>query len=56
MNLNADHILNIFLILPFKCTLIFQMHLFDVDVPGKISFQESKSLAAGNSLEILDLR
>lgn len=32
-----------------------KMHLFDVDVPGKISFQESKSLAAGNSLAILDL-
>ena len=26
----------------------FQLHLYDVDVPGKIKFQESEFLAPGN--------
>ena len=27
-----------------------KIHLFDIDVPGKIRFQESETLSAGNSL------
>lgn len=27
-----------------------KVHLFDIDVPGKITFQESKTLSPGNSL------
>ncbi len=25
------------------------MHLFDIDIPGKITFQESKTLSPGNA-------
>jgi len=31
-----------------------KIHLFDIDIPGKIRFIESESLSAGNSLTILD--
>ena len=31
-----------------------KMHLFDVDIPGKIRFQESETLSPGNSLTIVD--
>ena len=27
-----------------------QMHLFDIDIPGKIRFQESETLSPGNEL------
>jgi len=30
------------------------MHLFDIDVPGKIRFQESDTLSPGNQLMIFD--
>ena len=31
-----------------------KMHLFDIHVPGKIRFQESETLSAGNSLTTVD--
>jgi len=31
-----------------------KMHLFDIDVPGKISFKESDTLTAGNSVTSFD--
>jgi hypothetical protein len=31
-----------------------QVHLFDIDIPGKITFQESKTLTAGQDLTIVD--
>ena len=31
-----------------------KIHLFDVDVPGKIRFQESETLTPGNSLTTID--
>lgn len=31
-----------------------KIHLFDVDVPGKITFQESETLSPGNSLTTID--
>ena len=30
-----------------------KMHLFDIDIPGQISFKESQVLSAGNSLQII---
>ena len=30
------------------CAHAFQLHLYDVDVPGKITFQESRFLSPGN--------
>lgn len=30
-----------------------KMHLFDIDIPGGITFKESDTLSAGNSLTIL---
>lgn len=38
---------------PFPC---FQIHLFDIDVPGKIRFQESETLSPGNSLSVFETR
>ena len=32
----------------------FQVHLFDIDVPGKIRFQESEVLSPGNQLTMMD--
>lgn len=32
-----------------------KMHLFDIDIPGKITFKESDVLSAGNKVTILDL-
>lgn len=34
----------------------FQIHLFDIDVPGKIRFQESETLSPGNSLSLFQTR
>lgn len=31
-----------------------KIHLFDIDVPGKIQFQESAALSPGNSISIID--
>jgi hypothetical protein len=30
------------------------MHLFDIDIPGRMTFQESKTLSPGNSLTIIN--
>ena len=32
----------------FVCVCAFQLHLYDVDVPGKVTFQESRFLSPGN--------
>lgn len=32
------------------------MHLFDIDIKGKITFRESDSLSAGNSLTIFEAK
>lgn len=42
--------------LPPLCLSSFQIHLFDIDVPGKIRFQESETLSPGNSLSVFDTR
>lgn len=31
------------------------MHLFDIDIPGKIRFQESEVLSAGDALGLVEL-
>ena len=31
-----------------------KMHLYDIDIPGKITFQESETLSPGNSLTTVD--
>lgn len=31
-----------------------QIHLFDIDIPGKITFMESKTLTAGETPTIVD--
>jgi hypothetical protein len=31
-----------------------KIHLFDIDVPGKITFRESDTLSPGNALTIVD--
>ncbi|MGB9980508.1 carbon-nitrogen hydrolase family protein [Methanobacterium sp.] len=31
-----------------------KMHLFDIDIPGKISFKESDTLSAGNQITLID--
>lgn len=36
--------------------LVVQLHLFDIDVPGKITFQESKILSPGDSFSTFDTR
>lgn len=33
-----------------------KIHLFDIDVPGKIRFQESETLSPGSSLSLFDTR
>ena len=33
-----------------------QLHLFDIDVPGKITFQESKTLSPGDSFSTFETR
>ena len=38
------------------CTSMFQIHLFDIDIPGKITFQESKTLSPGDSCTTFDTR
>lgn len=30
------------------------MHLFDIDIPGRMTFQESKTLSGGNSVTTFD--
>lgn len=32
-----------------------KMHLFDIDIPGKVTFQESSVLSAGNDLQIFEV-
>jgi omega-amidase len=32
-----------------------KIHLFDIDIPGKITFRESEVLSAGNKITIIDL-
>lgn len=36
------------------CDLCLQIHLFDIDIPGKITFMESKTLTAGETPTIVD--
>ena len=31
------------------------MHLFDIDIPGKIKFKESEVLSPGNKITLVDL-
>jgi len=31
-----------------------QVHLFDIDMPGKISFRESETMSAGQHLTMFD--
>lgn len=38
----------------FLFFFLFQVHLFDIDVPGKIRFQESEVLSPGNQLTMMD--
>lgn len=33
-----------------------KMHLFDIDIPGEITFKESDALSAGNQLTIFDVK
>jgi len=33
-----------------------KIHLFDIDIPGKIRFKESQTLAAGNSISVVDYK
>jgi omega-amidase len=33
-----------------------KMHLFDIDIPGEITFKESDSLSAGNDLAVIDVK
>lgn len=33
-----------------------KVHLFDIDIPGKVRFQESEVLSAGNDITILDTK
>ncbi len=36
------------------CWLCTQMHLFDIDIPGKIKFKESVTLTGGSELFTFD--
>lgn len=36
------------------CSSTRQIHLFDIDIPGEITFLESKTLAAGETPTIVD--
>lgn len=36
--------------------ITLQIHLFDIDVPGKIRFQESETLSPGKSLSMFETR
>lgn len=33
-----------------------KMHLFDIDIPGEITFKESDALSAGNQLAVFDVK
>lgn len=33
-----------------------KVHLFDIDIPGKISFQESSTISPGNWITVFDTR
>jgi predicted amidohydrolase len=33
-----------------------KVHLFDIDIPGKITFKESTNLSPGNELTVVDTR
>lgn len=37
-------------------SLSLQIHLFDIDVPGKIRFQESETLSPGSALSVFETR
>lgn len=39
-----------------KSLFVMQLHLFDIDVPGKITFQESETLSPGDSFSTFDTR
>lgn len=43
-------------VLFFIFSLSSQIHLFDIDVPGKIRFQESDTLSPGSSLSVFETR
>ena len=34
--------------------IAMQVHLFDIDIPGKITFQESETLTQGESFTVVD--
>ena len=36
------------------CHFHLQIHLFDIDIPGKITFIESKTIAAGETPTVVD--
>lgn len=36
------------------CHFHLQIHLFDIDIPGKITFIESKTIAAGQTPTVVD--
>lgn len=33
---------------------VFQIHLFDIDIPGKITFKESDVLSPGNQITVFE--
>ena len=35
---------------------LIQVHLFDIDIPGKITFKESTNLSPGNQFTTFDTR
>ena len=37
-----------------QCVLLLQVHLFDIDIPGGIRFQESEILTAGKKLTVFN--
>ena len=37
------------------CLVSFQLHLFDINIPGKITFEESKTLTPGKNLTTVDI-
>lgn len=35
--------------------IVLQIHLFDIDIPGKITFKESDALSPGNNITIFEV-